>query len=123
MIGYITLGANDIENTGAFYDAIFASLGARKSYDTASAKAWQTKEGTPIFSIITPYNGHAATAGNGVMIALKADSPEHVNKLHAKALELGASNEGAPGIRAGGYYCAYFRDPEGHKINFHCEAY
>ncbi|MCS5597621.1 MAG: hypothetical protein NZ828_10230 [Alphaproteobacteria bacterium] len=72
MIGYITLGANDIENTGAFYDAIFASLGARKSYDTASAKAWQTKEGTPIFSIITPYNGHAATAGNGVMIALKA---------------------------------------------------
>lgn len=119
MIGYITLGANDVEKTGAFYDALFHVLGAKKAYDTPTAKAWKTKDGTPIFSITTPYDGNAATAGNGVMIALKAASTEHVDELHAKALELGAANEGDPGIRGAGYYCAYFRDPEGNKINFH----
>ena len=120
MIGYITLGANNIKTTGDFYDALFSVLGAKKSYDTPTAKAWQIKEGSPIFSITSPYDGNIATVGNGVMIALQASSPEHVNRLHAKALELGAINEGQPGIRGAGYYCAYIRDLEGHKINFHC---
>jgi predicted lactoylglutathione lyase len=59
-------------------------------------------------------------AGNGNMIALVVDQRAKVDSLHAKALELGGSDEGAPGLRGPegprAFYGAYFRDPEGNKI-------
>ncbi|WP_422396671.1 hypothetical protein [Sphingomonas ginsenosidivorax] len=42
-----------------------------------------------------------------------------VDAIHAKALELGGTDEGAPGIRGDdpdGFYGAYFRDLDGNKL-------
>lgn len=119
MIGYITLGSNDIAKSAKFYDQIFEILGARRVYDHDRYVAWATHVNSIIFSITTPFDGEAATSGNGTMIALTVSTQEQVNLLHAKALSLGAENEGDPGLRSGGYYCAYFRDLDGNKLNFH----
>ena len=120
MIGYVTVGVNNLEETGKFYDAVFEGLGANRLFTAPTFIGWFVEEGLPMFSIVKPYNGEPATVGNGVMIALAVDSEEKVKELHARAIELGAENEGDPGMREGGYYCAYFRDPEGNKLNFHC---
>ena len=119
MIGYVTLGSNNIEALSEFYNELFTIVGATRIYDVEKFKAWSKGENGPFFSIVSPYDGNEATVGNGVMIALLADSPEQVDELHAKALSMGAENEGDPGLRSGGYYCAYFRDLDGNKLNFH----
>ncbi|SMF15668.1 Predicted lactoylglutathione lyase [Alteromonadaceae bacterium Bs31] len=119
MIGYITLGSNDVVKAAKFYDPLFEILGASRVYDYDSYVAWATDGEPVIFSITSPFNGEAATFGNGTMIALSVASEQQVNLLHEKAISLGAVNEGEPGERAGGYYCAYFRDLDGNKLNFH----
>jgi len=118
MIGYTTVGTNDMEKAAAFYDALFAEMGANRTMDYDMFKVWSTGDGAG-FSITLPFNQEAATVGNGVMIALTADSPETVDRLHAKAMELGATDEGAPGPRGdGAFYAGYFRDLDGNKLNF-----
>lgn len=119
MIGYITLGSNNVQASADFYEPLFEILGARRVYDHDRFVAWSKGEGMPIFSITVPYDGQAATGGNGTMIALQAENKAQVDELHATALSQGAKNEGDPGMRSGGYYCAYFRDPDGNKLNFH----
>ncbi len=119
MVGYITLGTNNIEKSAKFYDGLLKGIGATRIYDTENFVAWSVGEGTPMFSITKPYDGNPATVGNGVMIALKAEDSETVDLLHAKALTLGGVDEGAPGMREGGFYCAYFRDLDGNKLNFY----
>lgn len=118
MIGYITLGTNDLPKAAAFYDQLFSAMGAKRTYDYETFAAWRLDENGPMFSIVRPYDKNPATIGNGVMIALHAANQEKVGELHAKALELGAADEGAPGMREGGFYCAYFRDLDGNKLNF-----
>ena len=120
MIGYITLGSNNIPKATAFYDALLGEIGAKRVFTYDTFMAWSLGEETPMFSIVKPFDKNQATTGNGSMIALIAESPEQVKSLHAKALKLGATNEGDPGMREGGYYCAYFRDLDGNKLNFHC---
>lgn len=117
MIGYITLGANDVEKSANFYQKIFDVLGASRVYDYPNYVAWQIDANSPMFSIISPHDKQAATAGNGTMIALEATSAEIVNQLHELALSMGALNEGDPGDRGEGFYCAYFRDLDGNKLN------
>ncbi|SDE22576.1 VOC family protein [Kordiimonas lacus] len=118
MIGYITVGTNDIGKASAFYDALLGEMGAKRTMDFDVFKVWSIGKGTE-FSVTLPFNKEAATVGNGVMVALQADSPEMVDRMHAKALELGASDEGAPGPRGDqGFYAGYFRDPDGNKLNF-----
>jgi len=119
MIGYITLGSNNVAKAATFYDPLLELLGARRIYDHDSYVAWATDSESIIFSIISPFDGELATPGNGVMVALMVASKEQVDALHAKAISLGAANEGDPGVRSGGYYCAYFRDIDGNKLNFH----
>lgn len=124
MIGYITLGSNNIAKAGQFYDALLSGIGATRLYNYEQFIAWSinlgdTKKQIPLFCITTPFNKEIATVGNGAMIGLIANSKAQVDALHAKALSLGATDEGAPGIRSGNYYCAYFRDLDGNKINFH----
>lgn len=119
MIGYITLGVSDVSRAGELYDEIFTLLGAARIYDQDSCIAWARDKNCPIFTILTPENGQPCSYGNGTMIALEATSKDQVEALHAKALVLGASDEGKPGLRSGGYYCAYIRDFDGNKINFH----
>lgn len=121
MIGYVTLGSNDLEMTRRFYDPLMEMLGATRIFESETFFAWSTGDGTPILAVGKPFDGNAATHGNGTMIALIASSREQVDRLHKKALELGGKNEGEPGIRSGGNYCAYFRDPDGNKLNFHCK--
>jgi catechol 2,3-dioxygenase-like lactoylglutathione lyase family enzyme len=117
MIGYVTVGSNDIPRAGKFYDELLALIGAKRGMQTETFIAWTTSPKTPALSVIKPYDGNAATVGNGVMIALAVDSKEKVDALHAKALELGGTDEGAPGPRGEGFYAGYFRDLDGNKLN------
>ena len=118
MIGYVTLGTNDIDRAALFYDALLAEMGAARAMETERFVAWASAPGTPMLLLIKPENGEPATNGNGTMVALAAGSNENVDKLHAKAMELGATDEGAPGPRAGSFYGGYFRDPDGNKLVF-----
>ncbi len=120
MIGYVTLGTNDMDKAAAFYDALLATLGASRMMEAETFIAWTTSAGAPAISIIKPADGNAATVGNGVMIAIALDSNDKVDALHAKALELGGTDEGAPGLRGDTFYAGYFRDLDGNKLNaFH----
>jgi catechol 2,3-dioxygenase-like lactoylglutathione lyase family enzyme len=118
MIGYTTLGTNDIERAGRFYDELFAGLGAKRGMQSERFIGWSTGPNAPMFSIIKPYDGKRATPGNGNMIAIYVDSHEKIDALHAKALALGGTDEGAPGPRGDGFYGAYFRDLDGNKLCF-----
>ncbi len=120
MIGYITLGSNNVEAAALFYDQVFKEVGAKRVWDTSTFVAWGNTENASFFAISSPYNKEKATVGNGVMISIKAPNPETVDLTHAKAIELGASNEGSPGPREPNSYCAYFRDLDGNKINIYC---
>ena len=120
MIGYTTLGTNDLPRAAAFYDELFAVIGIQRIMDFGRGYAWGTTMDKPGFGLMKPFNEQAATVGNGVMIALVVDSQDKVRALHAKALELGGSCEGAPGPRGEGFYAAYFRDLDGNKLNAFC---
>ena len=117
MIGYVTLGTNDIERAAQFYDELLAQIGASRFMETETFIAWSTAPAAPALSVTKPFDGNAATVGNGVMVALLMDSKEKVDTLHKKAMELGAQDEGAPGPRGPGFYAGYFRDPDGNKLN------
>ena len=123
MIGYVTLGTNDLDRAVAFYDELLAVLGAgRFMEDPGNFVAWAVAPDKPALSVTKPYDGNTATSGNGTMIALAADSKELVQQVHAKALELGGTDEGAVGPRMEGFYAGYFRDLDGNKLNvFHME--
>lgn len=118
MIGYVTLGTNDLPRAAAFYDALLAELGAKRFMEGDSFIAWAVSPEQPSLGVIKPYDGKPATIGNGVMVALAMDAPEKVDALYAKAISLGATDEGKPGPRGGGFYAAYFRDLDGNKLNF-----
>ena len=118
MIGYVTLGTNDIQRAAAFYDALFAVIGAGRFMEADNFIAWAVAPDKPSLGVIKPYDGKPATVGNGTMISLIVDSADKVNAMHAKALELGGKDEGAPGPRGtGGFYAGYFRDLDGNKLN------
>ena len=84
MIGYVTLGSNDLPRAFAFYDSLFAEL--------------------------------LATVGNGVMVALAMKSAADVDRVYAKAIALGATDEGPAGSRGDSFYAGYFRDLDGNKL-------
>lgn len=122
MIGYATLGSNDIDKALDFYDALFSAVGGKRLMqmpDERKLTFYGNGPGKPMLAIGKPYDGEAASFGNGTMVALSADSREQVDLVYAKALELGAAGEGAPGTRgpdAMGFYGAYFRDLDGNKF-------
>ena len=121
MIGYVTLGTNDIERAARFYDALLAEIGAGRYMESETFIAWAVAPDKPALGVIKPYDGKAATVGNGTMIALVVDSNAKVDSVHRKAMELGGTDEGAPGPRGtGGFYAAYFRDLDGNKLNCFC---
>jgi predicted lactoylglutathione lyase len=82
--------------------------------------AWATEPGSPAISIIKPHDEKEATVGNGMMVAIVVDSTDKVDALHAKAMELGGADEGAPGQRTDSFYAGYFRDLDGNKLNAFC---
>jgi predicted lactoylglutathione lyase len=119
MIGYVTLGTNDLQRGARFYDELLAGLGAKRAMQMEHLIAWAAAPNAPMLALIRPFDGKPATAGNGVMVAIAAGSRANVDQLHAKAIALGARDEGAPGPRGeGGFYGGYFRDPDGNKLAF-----
>jgi catechol 2,3-dioxygenase-like lactoylglutathione lyase family enzyme len=121
MIGYVTVGTNDLPRAAAFYDAIAAHFGVGRMMDTDSFIAWGEWGGAPGLAATVPFDGQPASVGNGVMVALEVKTPEDVAAVHAIALAQGGTCEGAPGPRGGdGFFAAYFRDPDGNKLNAYC---
>jgi catechol 2,3-dioxygenase-like lactoylglutathione lyase family enzyme len=120
MIGYVTLGTNRYDEAAKFYDELFSELGASRILESDRFIAWGTGMTSPAVSIAKPFDGKPATVGNGVMVALVVDSSDKVDAIHAKALALGGTDEGAPGPRGEGFYAGYFRDLDGNKLNAFC---
>jgi predicted lactoylglutathione lyase len=117
MIGYVTLGTNDLPKAAAFYDQLFAEVGVKRLMETDRYIFWGIDLSKPALSLIKPYDGKLATVGNGVMVGLVVNTPAQVDALHARAIALGGHDEGAPGPRGtGGMYCGYFRDLDGNKL-------
>ncbi|WP_374284078.1 VOC family protein [Novosphingobium sp.] len=117
MIGYVTVGTNDLPRAATFYDALAAEMGTVRMMDFDTFIAWGTPGGAAGIAATKPFDGQPATVGNGVMVALEARDKEQVDRLYAIALANGGSDEGAPGPRGEGFYAAYFRDPDGNKLN------
>jgi catechol 2,3-dioxygenase-like lactoylglutathione lyase family enzyme len=117
MIGYVTLGTNDLPRAAAFYDAIAAEMGVGRMMDFGTFIAWGAPGGAAGVAATLPHDGKAASVGNGTMVALEAKDKAQVDRLYAIAMANGGSDEGAPGPRGEGFYAGYFRDPDGNKLN------
>jgi catechol 2,3-dioxygenase-like lactoylglutathione lyase family enzyme len=123
MIGYVTLGTDDLDRSRAYFDALLGTIGAKRVMQFADEDGGFTMYGVardkPALVVTRPYDKAPAHHGNGNMVAIVMDSRDKVDAFHAKAIELGGANEGDPGFRGDpkfGYYFAYFRDPDGHKF-------
>jgi catechol 2,3-dioxygenase-like lactoylglutathione lyase family enzyme len=121
MLGYATIGTNNLARAQAFYDALLSLVGATRLMETPHGfTLYGVTLRKPALAITPPYNGKEATPGNGNMLALTLDARATVDALYKKALQLGGSDEGPPGVRGEegprAFYAAYFRDPEGNKL-------
>ena len=120
MIGYVTLGTNDLPRAAAFYDALLAEIGIQRIMDFGRGYAWGTALDKPALGVMIPFDQKPATPGNGTMAAIVVDSRDKVDRLYRKALELGGQDEGPAGPRGEGFYAGYFRDLDGNKLNVFC---
>jgi len=117
MIGYVTLGTNDLARAAAFYDKIAAALGVSRMMENENFIAWGVPGGGAGVGLTKPFDGNAATVGNGVMVALECKDRAQVDEIYNLAISLGAKCEGPAGERWPGFYAGYFRDPDGNKLN------
>lgn len=128
MLGYVTLGTNDLQKNAPFYDAIAQEMGVGRMMDFDTFIAWGEWGGGAGIALTKPFDGQPATVGNGVMVAIEAKDPEQVRRLYDIAMANGGSDEGAPGPRGEAdpqgnvFYAGYFRDPDGNKLNAFCMA-
>jgi len=128
VIGYVTIGTNDIAKARVYFDALLAELGAKRMMefgdDLGGFTMWGTSWDKPALAVTGPYDRQPATVGNGSMVALAIDTRAKVAAFHTRALDLGGSDEGPPGLRGEegpqAFYGAYFRDPEGNKFCAFC---
>lgn len=117
MIGYVTLGTSDLARAAKFYDAIAKELGVGRFMEMETFIAWGAPGGGAGIGLTKPYDGKAATVGNGVMVALAAKDKAQVDRIYNLAMSMGATDEGKPGPRSDTFYAGYFRDPDGNKLN------
>lgn len=119
MIGYVTIGARDVEAALPFYDGVLGAIGGeRKSFDGGGA-LYGLEGGEGTVGVCKPFDGRPARGGNGIMIAFVAPSQDAVRAAHAAGLATGGTDEGAPGFRppdGKAFYGAYLRDPTGNKL-------
>lgn len=118
MLSYVTLGSNDIEKARAFYQSLFEAMGGKELFDNGRLYFYGTDMASPMIAVGGPYNEETATSGNGTMVAIQGGDEENINRLYAKAIELGATCEGDPGQRMPIFYGAYVRDLDGNKLCF-----
>jgi len=124
MLGYVTIGARDSEASGQFYDAVFAAIGAERKFADGGWLGYGPKGADSNVYVCPPYDGQPARAGNGIMIAFRANSIAEVKAAYEAALSHGGSDEGAPGPRPADsttFYGAYMRDPTGNKLCIFCK--
>ncbi|MCK0129555.1 VOC family protein [Erythrobacter sp. F6033] len=121
MIGYVTLGTNDLPRAAKFYDAIAEQFGVGRMMEFDTFIAWGEMGGAPGVAATKPFDGEEACVGNGTMVALQVENPEKVQAVYDTAIAHGGSDEGEPGPRGDdGFYAGYFRDPDGNKLNVFC---
>ncbi len=118
MIGYVTIGTNDMDRAVAFYDALLGEVGAKRLMDMDRIKFYGSSPDAAMLAVCIPYNEEAQNCGNGNMVAIPGGDRAGVDKLYAKAIELGATDEGEPGERMPVFYGAYVRDLDGNKLCF-----
>jgi predicted lactoylglutathione lyase len=116
MLGYCTLGTNDLQASAEFYDPIARILGHGRVMESERNVMWGSPGQGAMFGVIKPLDEKHATVGNGTMFGLAADTDEQVDRIYAHALAHGGSDEGPPGERGSQFYGAYFRDPAGNKL-------
>jgi catechol 2,3-dioxygenase-like lactoylglutathione lyase family enzyme len=119
LIAYSTLGVNDMARATAFYDAVFAPLGAVRDTSSPTWTGYVRAGDKGRFFLTRPFNRQAATSGNGVMLAFLAEDRGAIDAFYAAALANGGTDEGPPGVREGMnpvFYAAYVRDPDGNKL-------
>jgi catechol 2,3-dioxygenase-like lactoylglutathione lyase family enzyme len=116
MIGYSTIGVNDMDRAVAFYDGLLSEIGGKQLMGMDRIKFYGTGDGGAMLALCIPYNEKEQSHGNGNMIAIPGGSREGVDKLYARAIELGATDEGEPGERMPSFYGAYVRDLDGNKL-------
>lgn len=119
MIGYATIGVNDIEKAKKWYCDLFADQNAKVMFENERISFIGSRPDRPMIAICTPWNKEAPDPGNGNMVAFPAGEKATVDALYEKALSLGATDEGGPGQRIPDrFYGAYVRDPDGNKLCF-----
>ena len=124
MNGCVGLGTNNLELAASFYEQLLEQIGITRQQEVPASPAdnravyFGSESGIELV-VITPWDGKPATAGNGTIVALRVDSNETIDELHALAIKLGGTDEGAPGPRGTGtFYAGYFRDLDGNKLTF-----
>ena len=119
MLAYSTIGTTDMARAVAFYDALLAEVGAKQLFGMDRIKFYGTSTDESMLALCIPHDEKPHERGNGQMVAIPGGSREGVDKMYAKALELGATDEGPPGERIPNvFYGAYVRDLDGNKLCF-----
>ena len=119
MLGYSTIGVNDMSRAPGFYDALLAEIGGKQLFGQDRIKFYGTGPGAAMLAVCIPYDEQTPNPGNGTMVAISGGDRAGVDKLYAKAVELGATDDGEPGERVPGvFYGAYVRDLDGNKLCF-----
>jgi len=119
MLGYVTIGVSDMAKAQEFYGALFAEVGGKEMFGMDRIKFYGTGPDATMVAICIPFNEDEASCGNGNMIAISGGDPAGVDALYAKAIELGATDDGEPGQRMPFFYGAYVRDADNNKICFY----
>ena len=120
MIGFTTIGTNNLNKSIKFYDELLSVIGVAGIKETERLKIYGTVNDQGSLAIIIPFNKKKHEPGNGNMVAINAENKKNIDSLYSKAIELGASSEGDPGERSPTFYGAYIRDLDGNKICFYC---
>lgn len=119
MFSHMMVGANDVQQSKVFYDAVLGALGHEAGVIDDKGRCFYFTP-TGIFSISKPINGEPACHGNGSTVGFAAQNPEEANAWHEAGLANGGTTcEEPPGAREGAVgklYLAYLRDPSGNKI-------
>jgi predicted enzyme related to lactoylglutathione lyase len=113
---YATVGSNRLDEAMAFYEALLGSIGWNKLFDNPGGGRFYGSITDGMFAVVKPFDSKPATIGNGTMAGFAFNSRREVDAFYAKAVDLGGTDEGAPGDRGGGSYFGYFRDLDGNKL-------
>ena len=119
IAAYKTLGTNNLDASKAFYDGLFDGLETLSFSPNERSWLWEIKGDDSMCAVFKPYDGEDASSGNGSMTGFLMNTEQEVDDSHAKAISLGATDEGAPGRRTKDFYGAYVRDPDGNKLVFY----